>query len=153
MKTTITVDFSDLRRATIRVLNFTKNYVQDKNINLRTSIAEDLSLWELDGHIFLDQFQSDFNVQLPDIAYEYITPDALKVKGPKKVLYGLGNIILMPIFLLIYPFIPKNRREKIRDKIRYNKKRLTLGDLAATIAVGHFIKREDVIISTDSTRT
>jgi hypothetical protein len=151
MKMKIVIDFSTLRQATIRVLDFTEKYVRDKDINLRTSIAEDLSLWELDGYVFLDQFQADFNVRLPERAYNYVTPDSLKMRGVKGVLHGIGTIILMPLFVIIYPFISKERQEKVRDKIRYNRSRLTLGDLAATLAVGHFVKREELIILTTKT--
>ena len=151
MKPEVTIDFSDLRQATTRVLAFAEKFVQEKNFNLRTSIAEDLSLVELDGYVFLDQFQTDFKVTLPQAAYDYVTPYNVKVNGIQKVFYSLTMILFMPVFFLFYPFMPSDSQEKVRDKIRFNKKRLTLGDLAVTVAAGHFLKREDVIISTNLT--
>lgn len=148
MKPTVTIEFFKLKQATRRVLDFAEKFVQEKNMNLRTSIAEDLSLVELEGYVFLDQFQSEFNLRLPESVYDYVTPASLKAHGPKKIMYTIVMFLFSPLFLLLYPFIPKDRREKVKAKIRYNKKRLTLGDLAATVAAGYFVKREEVIIST-----
>lgn len=152
MKTTIVIEFSDLRQATTRVLDFTKDFVAENNVHLRTSIAEDLSLVELDGYVFLDQFQKHFKVHLPDSVYGYVTPHALKFNGIKKLGYALTLLLSAPVFFLLYPFIMKDRREKMRDKIKRNKNRLTLGDLAATVAAGRFVKREDVNVSINNTQ-
>lgn len=142
----MTLNYSTLKTASTQVLEFTKEYVEDKNIDLRTSIAEDLSLWELDGYVFLDNFQKRFGLTLPEEAYDYVCPSELKFGPFKKFFYIILFLVTLPIILLVYPFLFNNRKEKLKKKIRRNRKRLTLGDLAATLATGQFVKRESIKI-------
>lgn len=61
-----------------------------------------------------------------------------------RLVYNLIITLSIP-FLLVYPFLPE-RRETTKQKIKENFNRLTLGDLAASLAVGYFVKRELVNI-------
>lgn len=140
------VEYTKLKEATTQVIEFTKDYMAENNIDLRTSIAEDLSLVELDGYLYLEKFEGRFGLTLPKEAYDYVCPPEFKYNLIGKILHLFGLIIFLPVFILIYPFTPKNRKESMRKKIIRNKKRLTLGDLAASLAIGRFVKREDIKI-------
>jgi hypothetical protein len=142
----VTIDYMTLRTSTSQVLQFTKDYVQEQNIDLKTSLGEDLSLWELDGYVFLDKFQEKFRFTLPDKAYDYVCTPNSKLSFIQKVLFVPIYILIIPFFFLAYPFLTIERKEGVRKKIRRNKHRLTLGDLAASLAVGEFVKREDLKI-------
>lgn len=143
MKPEIKIDYPTLRQATEKVLRFTQEQTGIEDLNLRTSIADDLSLFELDGYIFLDNFQQEFNVPLTDRAYDYVCPESLKGGFFRSLLF----ILTLPIFIVFMPLtlIFKSRESK-KQKIRNNCKELTLGDLAASLALGKFIKREEVLI-------
>ncbi|MBD2705448.1 hypothetical protein IC229_32860 [Spirosoma sp. BT702] len=138
------VSYFILKSATIQVLDCAKPYAYDEKLDLRVSLTEDLSLWELDGYLFLDEFQKKFGLQLPDTAYGYVCPPELEGNFVQKLVGNLIFALAIP-FLLIYPFLPE-RKETTKQKIKQNFNRLTLGDLAASLAVGYFVKRELVNI-------
>jgi hypothetical protein len=134
------VNYLVLKTSTTQVLNFAQQCAYDEKIDLRTSLTEDLSLWELDGYIFLDEFQRKFGVQLSNAAYSYVRPPELQGGFGHRLIYNLILVLAIP-FLFIYPFLPE-RGETVEQKIKRNFNRLTLGDLAASLAVGYFVKRE-----------
>ena len=142
----MTFEYSVLREASNQVLEFTKNYVGDEDINLRTSIAEDLSLWELDGYIFLDDFQEKFGIKLPDDAYDYVCPPVLKLRFLEKLSFAILFVVAFPLIMLRALFIQNDPPEILGKKIKRNRKRLTLGDLVMTLVVGKFVKRENLKI-------
>lgn len=137
------VSYFVLKSATTQVLDFAKQYAYDEKLDLRASLTEDLSFWELDGYVFLDEFQKKFSVQLPDTAYGYVCPPELKGSFGHRLIYNLTLVLAIP-FLFVYPFLPERRVDKAEKKQSFN--RLTLGDLAASLAVGYFVKRELVNI-------
>ena len=142
----MTVDYSTLKKATIEILDFTRSYIDDQDINLRTSVADDLSLWELDGYTFLENYEERFGVNLPDKVYAYVCPPQLMLRPVEKVLYVMLFFFTLPFFIVLHPLLPQDQMESTKQKIRRNAKRLTLGDLAATLVNGTFIKREEVKI-------
>ena len=141
------VALPDLRSATSRVLKFAATYAEDKGLDMRTSVSEELGLWELDGIIFLEEFTKHFGIDLPERAYDYVIPPSpTTLVG--KLLHATAIILLFPLFLVAYPFLllTGKRREPIMKRIKRNAKRLTLGDLALSLAAGRFVKREEVRI-------
>ena len=142
----MTIDYLTLKNSTSQVLAFTRDYVNEQNIDLRTSLGDDLSLWELDGYVFLDKFQERFNLTLPEKAYDYVCPENLKMNTIQKILFIPAYLLALPFLLIVYPFLTIERKETVRKKIKRNKHRLTLGDLAATLAIGEFVKREEIKI-------
>lgn len=140
----ITIAYPKLKTSIIQVLGFTQDYLNEQeNIRLRTAIGEDLSLWELDGYDYLDKFQEKFGLVLPDRAYNYVCPPDLKMNILQKILVTCTYTLTLPFFALAYPFLRSERSESTKKKIRQNSIRLTLGDLAASLAIGEFVKRED----------
>src|SRR5262245_35885283 len=109
MTTQINIDYITLKASTAKVLQFAKDYAYEKKIDLRTSVAEDLSLYELDGYTFLDKFQEKFCFTLPNKAYEYVGPPKLNLI--QKILYIPGLVLAMPFFILAYPFMTYERKE------------------------------------------
>lgn len=147
MKQVVTIEYSILKTSTNKVLEFTKDYIQENKIDMRTSIDDDLSLWDLDGFDYLDKFQERFDLNLPERAYEYLCEPNLKMNTIQKIFYIPLYCLSMPFLIIAYPLLSIQRKESIRKKIKRNKKRLTLGDLAVTLAIGEFVKREETILT------
>lgn len=143
--------FSELRQARIKVLNFTQEVVPDYALDMRSSLTDDLSLVELDGYQYLDDFQKEFEMELSSSAYGYVCPEVLKMGFLRGCLHLAMFLFLLPVWLLAYG-LDLRKEVSLKQKMKRNRHALTLGDLTLSLVVGAFTKREETVIRLKKSR-
>lgn len=145
--------FSELRQARKQVLDFTQRIVPDYTLDMRTALVDDLSLEEIDGYQFLDDFQLHFKIPLPQRAYDYVCPAVLKMGFWRSIVHfiqflflPIWVVLLFPVWMLKRLHTP-TRSQMVKEKIKQNRQQLTLADLTLTLAAKNFIKREETPIN------
>lgn len=142
----VALKYSDLKNARNRILYFTEKIVVTDGVDTRTSIADDLSLSDLDGYEYLDEFQRQFQLDLPQSVYDYVCDPVIRFNVFQKLLWGCV-MMLSPLLLILHIMFPfKTKEETMQQKKKENKNRLTLGDLTVSVAAGRFLKRENIEI-------
>ncbi|WP_133273002.1 DUF1493 family protein [Hymenobacter radiodurans] len=168
---TIQVSFTELRRTTQRVITFMQvEYWLEADSGLRTAIEDDLGITGLDAEELLKAFSKQFDTDLTDLNFDqYFASEGMEINSLKGVLLApiaiaFCALLLVWFFvqcllsLLALPFDKQEARKVFEFSLigkwgLYSRRRwpnthpettFNIGDLVASAAAGHFVKRERV---------
>jgi len=153
MKTIIKISFNNLKREYLEVQKFLQKESGEKNINNKSKVANDLSLWGDDNVDMLEKFITKYEVDFSNFNYEKHFESEGELFDSIGVLLG---ILFLPLyvfkFLLHLFFKPfsKTYSDKINDfnfflnETKSDRIDLTMGDLITSKIQGKFNLRENV---------
>jgi hypothetical protein len=153
MKTIIKISFKNLKHNYIEIQKFLEEKSCEKNIFIKSKIANDLDLWGDDNCDLLEDLITKYNLDFSEFNYsEYFESEA-ELFSP---ISALLRILLIPLyfiklilFLILKPF-SKIYSKTIYDfdffieRDQHKKKDLTMGDLITSKIQGEFFLRENV---------
>jgi hypothetical protein len=153
MKTIIKISFKNLKQNYLEVQQFLEKESGEKNICIKSKIANDLSLWGDDNYNLLDFFVTKYNLDFSGFNYD-------KHFESEGQLFGSGTVLLKILLLPFYVFkfilflsskpFSKEFSNKINSFNFYLKEHkssridLTMGDLITSKIQGKFFLRENV---------
>ena len=142
--TEIQIPYSDLKIAVSKTYSLIRKMVGNKvSLNLNTALYQDLSIYGTDWDCFLEEYEKEFQCQLPGLNYcEYFKEEI----NTKDLFLVPLRIIAFPFFLLPKQSLVYRKVNKILFPIDSSKKRLTIGDLVISAIAKKFTKREEVKI-------
>lgn len=141
---TVYIEYSHLRRACEQVLMYAKEYAPELDAGMRTSLSADMGLADLDAHDFLQGFEQWFGLKLPEEVHCSFWDKDISIVA--KILYIPAFILFLPFMAFAVLLLPLLPTETTKQKKRRNIRRITLGDLATRLAIGHYVKREKIQI-------
>ncbi len=153
MKTIIKISFNNLKREYLEVQQFLEEKSGEKNIYIKSKIANDLSFWGDDNCYLLEDFITKYTVDFSNFNYD----EHFESEGE---LFDSGTVLLriliLPffiikfiLFLLIKPFSKEyssiiNNFNFFVENNKSNRLDLTMGDLITSKIQGKFLLRENV---------
>ncbi|QJX48536.1 DUF1493 family protein [Hymenobacter taeanensis] len=162
---TIYIRFSDLRRAAEQVPTFVKEALWwEDAYNLRTGIEEDMGCGGEDTEELLLSFSERFSVDISNFDFTGLISSEPGSDGNPLytflllfyvAVYLIAWVVKLLVGIFYWPFNPKSATKLIKEPIgnpfaselqqpKSPQEILTIGDLVASAAAGHFVKRERV---------
>ncbi len=139
--------YKEIKESYLEIKSFLKlSKKENKELNLKTKIAEDLELWGDDNLILLENYIEKYNLNFDDFDYSHHFENEIEIidiRNFVKMLINLPFIIVYSLFNFlsnnrIEVFVPFNKEEARAD--------LTFGDLVASKLKGEFCLKLDANI-------
>ncbi len=153
MKTIIKISFKNLKQNYLEVQQLLEENSGEKNIGIKSKIANDLSLVGDDNYYLLDSFITKYNLDFSNFNYA----EHFESEGELTMsIWSILSVFFIPLFILkgILSYVINLYSKKYSDKIdsfnfflrEYKSDRidLTMGDLITSKIKGKFLLRENV---------
>ncbi|QBN17775.1 DUF1493 family protein [Flavobacterium nackdongense] len=153
MKTIIKISFKNLKQNYLEVQQLLEEKSGEKNICIKSKIANDLSLVGDDNYYLLDSFITKYNLDFSNFNYA----EHFESEGELTMsIWSILSVFFIPLFILkgILSYVIYLYSKKYSDKIdsfnfflrEYKSDRidLTMGDLITSKIKGKFLLRENV---------
>ena len=142
--TEIQIPYSDLKTTVSKTYSLVRKVVGNKeSLKLTTAFYQDLNIYGTDWDCFLEEYEKEFQCQLPGLKYcEYFKEEV-----------NTKDLFLVPLRIIAFPFFLFPKQSLVYKKVNEilfpiddSKKRLTVGDLIVSAITKKFTKREEVKI-------
>ncbi len=153
MKTIIKISFKNLKQNYLEVQQLLEENSGEKNIGIKSKIANDLSLVGDDNYYLLDSFITKYNLDFSNFNYA----EHFESEGELTMsIWSILSVFFIPLFILkgILSYVINLYSKKYSDKIdsfnfflreyKSDKIDLTMGDLITSKIKGKFLLRENV---------
>ena len=153
METIINISFKNLKQNYLEVQQFLEEKSGEKNICIKSKIANDLSLVGDDNYYLLDSFITKYNLDFSNFNYA----EHFESEGELTMsIWSILSVFFIPLFIIKYitsyflNFFSKKYSDKINSfnfflkKYKSDRIDLTMGDLITSKIQGKFSLRDNV---------